>query len=760
MSMDGMEFDDSIIQEFVAESREHLSTIEDDLLRLEREKDHLDPELVNKVFRSIHTIKGGAGFLGLVRINELSHTMETILSMVRSNQLKPGSRIVDTLLGGADVLKLMIEDIRTSNETDISIVMESLSLLLNQELPGDVKRELQTDLPLVDTQGNSSELTINAFSARHLNAENKNLFALRFDFRVLMKKSQKGLLGIIRRLLDQGQIIDGKLDIPLDDLHAGLPAGPLLYVVLFSTGLEAREIRKMTGLVAVHRLQVRQDETITELDRHNIAEHSFALLTEDGSQTGVTEFKKLGDILMEWGDMTREDVDQILSLQGQRFGELAVEAGFVTEEKIQAALAEQEQVRKTGERREQQSVEAVASIRVPAVKVDSLVNLAGELVTFQARLSQIASQKNDAEIKTLAKGGERLIWSLRDHAMSIRMLPIGTTFSKFNRVVRDLSHDLGKEVELTTCGADTELDKTVIEKLADPMVHLIRNCVDHGIEMPKDRLAAGKPAKGVIHLTAEHSGAFVLISIADDGAGLDVAAIRKKALEKGLLQPHMDPSDKEIFNFIFAAGFSTAKKVTSVSGRGVGMDVVKKNVESLRGSIDIQSRFGHGTTITLKLPLTLAIIDGLLVKIQGEFFVLPLSQVERCVELRGSEHRQAAGRHITTVRGEMVPYIALQELFNIAGSPPEIEQIVIVEVEDRRIGMVVDRVIGEYQTVIKPLGSAYKDVDKISGATILGDGTVALILDVQRIAMFVEHAENDQYRQLEKRNLHVRRERA
>jgi len=345
----------------------------------------------------------------------------------------------------------------------------------------------------------------------------------------------------------------------------------------------------------------------------------------------------------------------------------------------------------------------------------------------------MANQINDTDLLLVAEEVERLVTELRDNTMSIRMLPIGNTFSKFKRLVRDLSTELGKEINLITEGEETELDKTVIEKLNDPLVHLIRNSIDHGIEAPDAREQSGKPREGTVKLTAEHSGANVLIHIADDGAGIDPEAIRLKAIERGMITAEDNLNEKELFSLIFAPGFSMAKKVTNVSGRGVGMDVVKRGIDALNGTLDIQSKMGEGATITLKLPLTLAIIDGLLVRIADAFFVLPLAAIEECVELTRQDIRKMHGRHMTHIRGEVVPYISLREVFKIPGELPAIEQIIINRIGDDRIGLVVDQVIGEHQTVIKSMGKFYRHVREISGATILGDGTVALIVDISQL---------------------------
>ena len=328
---------------------------------------------------------------------------------------------------------------------------------------------------------------------------------------------------------------------------------------------------------------------------------------------------------------------------------------------------------------------------------------------------------------------ERLTSALRENSMSIRMLPIRGTFERFRRLVYDLARDLHKEVDLATEGADTELDKTVIDQLNDPLMHLIRNSMDHGIESPEIRVAAGKTRAATLRLSARHAGASVLISVADDGSGINAEAVRQRAIEKGLVAPDAALSESEIYSLILAPGFSTAPVVTDVSGRGVGMDVVRRSVEALRGTIEIASKPGAGTSVTLRLPLTLAIIDGLLVRIGSAFFVLPLATTLECIELTRQDIANANGKHIAHVRGEIIPYIRLREYFKIGSERPEREQIMIVETDAGRYGFVVDQVIGDYETVIKNLGRVYRRVNVVSGATILGDGTVALILDPHRL---------------------------
>ncbi|WP_331308663.1 chemotaxis protein CheA [Methylobacterium oryzae] len=371
-------------------------------------------------------------------------------------------------------------------------------------------------------------------------------------------------------------------------------------------------------------------------------------------------------------------------------------------------------------------------MRVEAERLDELMDRVGELVIAQARLGQLAGLHADPGLKTVAEEIERLSARLRDTTMSIRMVAIGALFGRFRRLVHDLSRDLGKPVEFVTGGEETELDKTVIERLADPLVHLIRNAIDHGIEAPAHRAAAAKPATGRITLTAEHAGAQVLVSVRDDGAGLDAARIRAKAEERGLCAPGAVLTDPQIYQFLFAPGFSTAPTISALSGRGVGMDVVKKTIESLRGTIDITTAPGGGTCVALRLPLTLAIIEGLLIRVGAGRYVIPLAAVEECVALPESA-RGGRGRDFLNIRGALVPFLRLRSLFGAEGEPEEHQKVIVVSAGEARVGLVADQIIGNHQTVIKSLSKLHADVATFSGATILGDGTAALIVDVGRL---------------------------
>jgi two-component system chemotaxis sensor kinase CheA len=373
-----------------------------------------------------------------------------------------------------------------------------------------------------------------------------------------------------------------------------------------------------------------------------------------------------------------------------------------------------------------------ATVRVQAERLDELMDRVGELVIAQARLSQLAAATDDIAIKAIAEEIERLAASLRDTTMGARMVPIGSLFGRFRRLVHDLSRDLGKPVEFVTSGEDTELDKTMIERLADPLVHLIRNAIDHGIEDTASRSTAAKTEIGRIEVAAVHAGAQVLVTVRDNGAGLNTARIRAKAEEQGLIAPGAALSDQDIHQFLFHPGFSTAQTVSALSGRGVGMDVVKRTIEAMRGSIDISTVLGKGTTVTLRLPLTLAIIEGLLIRVGEGRYIIPLSAVEECAELTPAEER-ARGRDFLNMRGDLVPFLRLRDLFDVAGEPDRYQKIIIASAGEARVGLIVDQIIGSHQSVIKSLSKLHSDVTMFSGATILGDGSAALILDVAQL---------------------------
>lgn len=688
---------EKLVEAFRDETSELLSELEPSLLELE--KDPGNQDAVSAIFRAFHSIKGSGGMFGFDNISRFTHEIETVYDLVRSRKIIPDKPLIDISLASCDVLREMTG--RPGAELD-DRALKILSFF-RKYLPEE-KIIMKEPVPSREKAQPVEQMRLRQVTYRIRFRPMQGIFATGTNPVLLLNE--------IRSLGDCSMIAHTDAIPDLDEMDPELCY--TTWDIILTTGQGIDAIKDIFIFV------------------ENDSELVIEIIDDSENSADNSDYKKLGEILLEKRDITQEDLDMVLS-EKKLLGEVLIDKGLVQPACVQSALTEQEHVRQ--ERENRLKAEVISSVRVSSEKLDKLINLVGELVTVQARYSQTASQRNDSELNSIAEELERLTVELRDNTMNIRMLPIGTAFSKLKRLVRDLSKELGKEVELITYGDETELDKTVIEKLNDPLVHLIRNCIDHGIELPEVREKAGKLRKGTVHLAAAHSGDHVIIQIMDDGAGLDKDIIRAMAVRNGLISHDEKLTDQEIFPLIFTPGFTTAAKVTNVSGRGVGLDVVKKAIDSLRGSIHIESYNGRDTTITLLLPLTLAIIEGLLVKIGEEYFVLTLSAVEECVELLRNEVSKTHGRHILNVRGRVVPYIRLREQFSISGIPPAIEQVVIVKHEGHQVGFVVDHVIGEHQTVIKTLGRVYKDVEGVSGATILGDGTVALILDIPKLVM-------------------------
>ena len=695
---------------YIEEAEELLQELEEALIELEETPD--DDDLINRVFRAMHTIKGSGAMFGFDDIASFTHEVETVFDLVRCGKMSVTKELMDATLAARDQIKALLDASTGGRPADKKRGDEIIDVLRRLAPEGE---------STVNAVSDTNEKSSHEDSVSSEKENSQCVFRVRFKPKKEIFLNGTNLMLLINefRQLGKTSVVAQLENIPMiDELN---PEYCYTYWdVLVSTDKGINGIRDVFIFV------------------ENDCEITIDMLTDSTERIDDIQYKKLGDILVEKGDLTRDDLERVLNRQ-KRIGEMIVEEGLTDNHKIKSALEEQKHIKELKETRKKK--EEITSIRVSSDKLDKLVNLVGELVTVQARLSQTAAGKNEQELLSIAEEVERLTWELRDNTMNVRMVAIGATFIKFKRLIRDLSSELGREIELVTEGAETELDKTVIERLNDPLVHLIRNSIDHGIEPPEIREAKGKPRQGTIRLKAMHSGANVIINVIDDGAGLNKETIFKKAVEKGLVSADAELTEDEIYSLILMPGFSTAGRITNVSGRGVGMDVVKRNIEALSGTVDIKSSKDIGTTISLKLPLTLAIIDGLLVQIEDDYFVIQLSIVEECVELTREDVRRANGNRMAKVRGELVPYIRLREIFGIDGSEPEIEQIVIIDMEGNRVGFVVDQVIGEHQTVIKNLGNFYKGIECISGATILGDGSVALILDIPKIAKTVENHE-------------------
>ena len=688
---------------FREEARELLVELESNLLEMNERPE--DVGLVGHVFRALHTIKGSGAMFGFDDLASFTHNLETAFDEVRKGQLPVTPELVDLTLSALDQIRAMVEQNGQEAAPDAAACGEILTRL--HALMGMSEHASAIGGQAVEPGGepeNESGLLSSGPGASMPRPESEPERAWRIRFAPgpdLMRNGADPLL-LLRELRGLGQLT-------VEASTAGIP--PI-------EELEPERCYVSWTMV----LTIPASENAGR----NIGEDAIRdvfIFVEDTCDLAIEPSLSAPSPGPAHGSQIRSKPEK--SSADHPASEVPSSADLVAR-----GLEEK---RSSPGRRSTDQPDNASSIRVPAARLDQLVDLVGELVTVQARLSEFAAGSQENEVQAVAEEIERLTSALRENSMTLRMLPIRATFERFRRLVHDLARDLGKNVELTIEGAETELDKTVIDQLGDPLMHLIRNSMDHGIELPEDRVAHGKRPEARIHLSARHSGASVLIAVADDGAGIDAEAVRARAIERGMTSPEAKLTEAEIFSFIFQAGFSTAKQVTDLSGRGVGMDVVRQRVESLRGAIDVTSQRGRGTTVTLRLPLTLAIIDGLLVTVGDAFFVLPLASTLECIELTRQEVEQAHGRHVANVRGEIVPYIRLRQYFDVRTPPPEREQIMVVECEDGRCGLVVDQVLGNCQTVIRNLGRFYRHVQVVSGATILGNGVVALILDPQRL---------------------------
>jgi two-component system, chemotaxis family, sensor kinase CheA len=650
-------------QSFREEAREILTDLEAAVLDLNANRSDL--EVVRRIFRGLHTIKGSGAMFGFERLAAFTHHLEAAFDMVRNGSLEVSPGLIDQTLAAIDQITAMLGEgspgVATADPAACDRILLAVRDLAGVGADAEPKRPSEPapdDVPAAIGPGRAWRIRF---------APGPDL--MRYGASPLLLLRELGQLGS----LSVKAVMDGIP--PLEEMDP-----------------ERCYVRWEMALTTAAELEAIRDVFI-------FVEDTCELSIEPGPESEP-----------QAGARTRSACTADLTAQ---------------------ALEEQRSA--LPGRRSYDKPDSASSLRVPAAKLDAFVDLVGELVTVQAHLTELAAGRDDAEVTVVAEEIERLTAALRDSSMSLRMVPIRSTFEKFRRLVHDLARDLGKSVELTIEGAETELDKTVIEQLGDPLMHLIRNSMDHGIEPADLRAASGKPPRATIHLSARHSGASVLVAVEDDGRGIDAEAVRRRASERGLIAADAELSESEILALIFRPGFSTAREVTDVSGRGVGMDVVRQRVESLRGAAEVASRPGRGTSVTLRLPLTMAIIDGLLVAVGDACFVLPLASTLECIDLTRDDIARAHGRHLANVRGDIVPWIRLREQFGMPSSPPEIEQIMLVDTAQGRFGFVVDRVLGNCQTVIKSLGRFYREVQAISGATILGDGTVALILDPERL---------------------------
>ncbi|SFV10882.1 chemotaxis protein CheA [Pseudoduganella namucuonensis] len=707
---------DLALQTFILESRELLEDMENALLNAEQAGGSDDA--VHAIFRAAHTIKGSAGLFSLDHIVAFTHVVESLLDDVRDGKLALTDELIVLLLSCCDHLSGMIAALEAGQtEADDEMLAAGAPLLT----------QLRAQMGVTEEPGHGGGASALVAGAAHPGVErigepgnHHDAWHLSLRFGPDVLRDGMDPLSFIRYLGQIGRVV-GIVTLA-DKLPPAEQMDPETCYLGFEIALETEADK--TAIEGVFEF-VQDSCTLRILPPRSRLDDYLRVIEELPEQKSL-----LGEILVRCGCITQRELDTALHTQAQAggspaaappLGAILVGQGKAEPAIVEAALTKQKQ---TGEPKPAES----RSIRVDADKLDLLINLVGELIIVGASANLIARQVRNSELLECTSMLSDLVEQVRDSALQLRMVKIGATFNRFQRVVHDVAREIGKDIGLAVSGEDTELDKTVVEKIGDPLTHLVRNAIDHGIEAAELRAQRGKPLRGTVRLNAFHDSGSIVIEVSDDGGGLDRERILAKAIERGLVDPERKLSDQEIYGLIFEPGFSTAAAITNLSGRGVGMDVVKKNITALRGTVTVDSAPGLGTTVTVRLPLTLAIIDGFLVGLGNSTFVVPLDMIDECIEFAAEP-----GHDYTNLRGQVLPFIRLRALFGVTTPPPRRESIVVVKHAGQRVGLVVDALQGEFQTVIKPLGRMFSQLRCISGSTILGSGDVALILDVPAI---------------------------
>ncbi len=726
---------DQALQTFIAEARSLLEDMEDALLRLEA--DPGDADTLGAIFRAAHTIKGSAGLFGLDPIVSFTHIVEDVLDRLRNAEINVEGDLVAVLLESGDhILELVNVVADQGGQLDAAA----------RARESDLRKRLQAYQATAAGSGaqasrntNETRVTLppdaplHASGGGQVGSDNWHI-SLRFGTDAL--RDGMDPLSFLRYLGTLGEIVS------ITTLADAMPHAPEMDAETCYLGFEIdfKSDADKETIAGVFEF-VREGSQIHILPPFSKISEYIELIRSLPENEA-----RLGDILVSTGALTQQELADGLAAQQSSvktggsttpLGEILVQQLAVEPVLVQEALEKQTQTRdnKAKENR---------YVRVHADKLDELINLVGELVIAGAGTNLLALRAKDSALQEATSVMSGLVEEIRDGALRLRMVPIGETFNRFQRVVRDVGREMGKDIELVITGADTELDKTVVEKIGDPLMHLVRNALDHGIESAAARQAAGKPAKGTLRLNAYHDSGSIVIEIDDDGGGLNRERILQKARDRGLVAADVTPSDQDIYKLIFEAGFSTAEAVTNISGRGVGLDVVKRNITALRGTVDLGSEPGQGTTVRIRLPLTLAIIDGFLVGVGKSSYVVPLDMVVECVELTAADRQALHERNYINLRGEVLPFVQLRSHFEVGGAAGRRENVVVVNYAGQKSGLVVDELFGEFQTVIKPLGKLFSTLRGISGSTILGSGEVALILDVPSLVQQVVVGESKQ----------------
>jgi two-component system, chemotaxis family, sensor kinase CheA len=676
-------------QVFREEALELLSEVEQTVLELE--DDPNDAENVARLFRAMHTVKGSGAMFGFDEVSRFTHEVETVWDLVRAGQLPIGKPLLDlTLLSRDHILALL------SSPDDAAAVAASDVLI--ERLRGVAGR-------MTAVEGAPAAKDEQADS-RPTGERGQTVIPATWWVRYRPRSDSYSCgidpLMFLRELESLGKIwpiAHTKAVPPLDALAP--ESAVVWWDVLIVTAAGPNGLGDVFMFVE---------------DDHEVMLRELA--REPLRQADLDAFETLL-AASDW-----DDASPLAASLSQRV------EGFMAARREAAAKRDSPPPKS----RHPDASEGSASIRVEAARLDNMVDLVGELVIIQSRLSQTAGNGDDPQLRAIAEEVQRLSGQLRDEVLGLRMVPIGGIFGTFRRLVRDLGDTLGKQAVFIGEGGETEMDKNVIDRLKDPLVHILRNCIDHGIESAKDREAAGKPAQGTICLRADHVGSEVRIVINDDGGGVNLERVREKAVAQGLLGPGEEADERRLLEFLFHPGFSTAQKLSSVSGRGVGMDVVKRNIEEMGGAVLLESRAGQGTTLTVRLPLTLAIIDGLQVRVGREDYTIPLAAARACLERFVTGEPSVIGT--ITWQEQMTPCLSLRRLLGVDGPQPDYERVIMVVAGELEVGLAVDAVIGQRQAVIKRLSDVYRKVDFVSGTTVNGDGSISLILDVARLVRF------------------------
>ncbi|MBO9125592.1 MULTISPECIES: chemotaxis protein CheA [unclassified Rhizobium] len=664
---------------FRTEAAECLEAIETGLLDLTHKLD--DKDVVDAVFRGLHTLKGSGSMFGFDALAAFTHHCETAFDRVRKGEVPATAELVAAVLAAQDHMRALVDRPDADHGDTGQRLLAQLQAAVG-ETAGGVATPAVQSAPVAASAAPAAKTTT---------------WRIRFSLPSNSMANGTNPLGLLDELRDLGEC----------SVKANLSAIPVLDEMVPTD------------------LYVTWDVVLTSAQDRSAIDDVFIFVMDD-MELEVEEISAPAA-----PEAKAEPVAVVSEVKAEPVVAAPVAAApavLATPEfkPVEAVPAKRESAAQA----DQRQAKAAENVRVPAERLDELMDRVGELVIAQSRLSQLASASADIALRSVSEEIERLSGELRDTMMVLRMVPVATLFSRFRRLVHDLARETGKVIELVTEGESTEVDKTVIERLADPLVHLVRNSIDHGLETPAERLAAGKSEAGTVTLSARQAGGEVIISIKDDGRGINRDRVRAKAESSGLIAPGQPLTDSELLQLIFAPGFSTAAAITNLSGRGVGMDVVKKTVEALRGAIDITSLNGQGSEVSLRIPLTLAIIDGLLVRVGNGSYVIPLSAVEECLELSLEEDLRSRGRSFISLRDSLVPFLRLRDLFRTGTKPDVHQKVVVISTGTERVGLVVDQIIGDHQTVIKSMSKLHNDVSTFSGATILGDGSVALILDV------------------------------